>query len=381
MGEDVGQLGIAQQRFGGDAADVEADSAPILLLHHSDLEAELAGADGGDVATGARTENDEIEMGHASSLANIRQRSRFAPSAWKAGGMRFLVAGSSGFLGTHLVQELRAGGHDVIGLVRSGGGADTSVWDPYDGRLDPHIIEQSDVVVNLAGSPTAGNPHSKKWASDLEHSRVTTTRVLAEAIARSSRRPAFIAGNGISYYGDHGAEVLDETADSRGDALLTRVTRVWEQATQAAAEAGARVVVLRTSPVLDPRSAPLKQQLLQFRLGLGGRLGSGRQFFPCIGLSDWVGGVIWSAEQELSGPVNLCLPPVPTNREYTEALATAVGRPAVMHVPEFVLRRAAGAMAPELLGSLRCAPKALLESGYEFDAADITALLAQVVPR
>ena len=145
------------------------------------------------------------------------------------------------------------------------------------------------MVVNLAGAPTAGNPHSQRWADELLRSRVVTTRVLAEAIAAAGGGPSFLAGNGISYYGDHGDEVVTETSDSRGDALLTRVTREWQEATAPAVDAGARVCVLRTSPVLDRASAPLKQLVPLFKLGLGARLGDGRQYFPMISLRDWVG--------------------------------------------------------------------------------------------
>ena len=180
-------------------------------------------------------------------------------------------------------------------------------------------------MVNLAGSPTLGNPHSEKWARELRESRVTTTRVLAEAIATSDRKPAFLAGNGISYYGDRrdaGDPVLDESADSRGDALLTSVTRDWQAAAEPAAEAGARVCVLRTAPVMDRRSEPLKQLRLLFRAGLGGRLGDGSQHMPMISLRDWVGAAVHLAEHaDASGPFNLCCPQTPTNAEFTEALA------------------------------------------------------------
>ena len=131
----------------------------------------------------------------------------------------------------------------------------------------------------MAGAPTAGNPHSKKWAREMRESRVTTTRMLARAVADSERKPAFLAGNGIRCYGDHGAEVITEESDSRGDCLLTEVTREWQAAADPAAEAGARVCVLRTAPVLDRRAAPLQQLLLPFRLGLGARLGDGTQYF------------------------------------------------------------------------------------------------------
>ncbi|MGN6250957.1 MAG: TIGR01777 family oxidoreductase [Marmoricola sp.] len=290
--------------------------------------------------------------------------------------MHVLVAGSSGFLGTHLTQRLEHDGHTVTPLVRRTPQAGQRQWDPYAGPLDPATLEDVDVVVNLAGSPTLGNPHSSSWARELEHSRVTTTRVLADAIAASDRRPAFLAGNGISYYGDHGDDRLDESADSRGDALLTRVTRHWQAATAPASEAGARVAVIRTAPVLDASSAPLKQLKLLFSTGLGGRLGSGRQYFPVISLRDWVGGVAHLSTSTLDGPVNLCAPEVPTNAEFTAALGSALHRPTLAPVPAAAIRLAAGPMAPEVLNSVRGVPQALLEDGYTFADPDISAVLA-----
>lgn len=290
--------------------------------------------------------------------------------------MHVLIAGSSGFLGTHLTHRLAQDGHTVTPLVRRNPQPGARRWDPYAGPLDPATLEDVDVVVNLAGSPTLGNPHSSSWARELERSRVTTTRVLAQAIAASEQRPAFLAGNGISYYGDHGDEPLDESADSRGDALLTRVTRHWQAATTPASDAGARVAVIRTAPVLDADSAPLKQLRLLFSTGLGGRLGSGRQYFPVISLRDWVGGVAHLVTSALDGPVNLCAPQVPTNAEFTAALGAALHRPTLAPVPAAVIKAAAGPMAPELLNSVRGVPRALLDDGYRFADPDISAVLA-----
>jgi uncharacterized protein len=292
--------------------------------------------------------------------------------------VRVVVGGASGFLGTHLVSELTGRGHTVTKLVRrEPAAADESRWDPASGRVDQAAIAEADVVVNLAGAPTVGNPHSKKWATDLRTSRVQTTATLAEAIAASERPAAFLAGNGISYYGDHGADRLTETADSRGHALLTEVTREWEAAADPARAAGARVCVLRTAPVMDARSEPLRLLRRLFRLGLGGKLGSGEQYFPMISLRDWVGAVVHLAEHDAaSGAFNLCCPVTPTNAEFTRALGRAVGRPAVVPVPSFAIRIAAGDMSPELLGSQNTVPQALVDAGYEFRDDDVTAVLA-----
>lgn len=292
--------------------------------------------------------------------------------------MQIVIAGASGFLGSNLVSRLRGDGHDVTRLVRRPTTApDESTWDPHAERYDERLIDDADVVVNLAGSPTAGNPHSKAWALELRESRVTTTRVLAQAIAAADRTPAFLAGSGISYYGDHGAEVVTEESDSRGDALLTDVTREWQAAADPAVEAGARVCVLRTAPVMDRRSPPLKQMRLAFRLGLGTRLGDGRQYFPMVSLRDWLGAVTFLAGHDsAAGPFNLCCPVTPTNGEFTDALARAVGRKAFLAVPKAALKIGAGQMAPELLGSLNARPAALEAAGYEFRDRDVTAVLA-----
>lgn len=293
--------------------------------------------------------------------------------------MHVVIAGASGFLGSHLVDHLRAGGHEVTALVRRPAGAGEARWDPYADQVPTEVIESADVVVNLAGSPTQGNPHSKKWADQLRTSRVTTTRVLAETIAAGEGRPAFLAGNGISYYGDQGQTQLTESSPSTGDAFLTRVTREWQAAADPAVRSGARVCILRTAPVLDRQGAPLKQLVPLFKLGLGAKLGSGCQYFPCISLRDWIGGVSHLVTSELSGPVNVCCPVTPTNAEFTEALAQAVGRRAFLAAPGPVLSRAAGRLSDELLGSKNTRPAALLDDGYDFADTDIRDVVDQAL--
>ena len=221
--------------------------------------------------------------------------------------MRFLIAGSSGFLGTRLRERLGVLGHDVTQLVRRAPGPGQVRWDPYTAPLGADVVDNHDVVVNLAGTPTIGNPHSKKWAHNLMQSRVATTRVLAEAIAESSSRPVFLAGNAVAIYGDHGDERVTEETHPRSDTLLAGVTRAWQAAAQPARHASGRVCVMRTSPVYDRRSQPLGALRLQFKAGLGGRLGNGRQYVPMISTRDWVDAVIHLAETDsVSGPVNLC---------------------------------------------------------------------------
>lgn len=289
-----------------------------------------------------------------------------------------LLAGSSGFLGTNLRAELERRGHRVTALVRRPARLESeSTWDPETGVVDTAVVGAADVVVNLAGSPTLGNPHSKKWARELRESRIATTTALADAVAASARPPAFLAGNAVGWYGDHGDAEVTEAADSRSHTLMTSVCRDWQDATAPAVAAGARVCVLRTAPVQHRSSPPLKQQLLQFRAGLGGRIGSGRQWMPMISLRDWVGAVAFLAEhEEASGPVNLSCAEPATNAAFTKALAGAVRRPAVLPAPAALVRVAAGPVAPELLGSVRVVPAALLDLGYEFadpTVADVVA--------
>ncbi len=250
--------------------------------------------------------------------------------------MRIVIAGASGFLGSHLAPHLEGAGHEVNRLVRRAPtAAAESQWDPYADQVDADLIGTAEVVVNLAGAPTAGNPHSKSWANELRRSRVTTTVLLARTIAEAPEPPAYLAGNGISFYGDRGAEVLTESEGSRGDAMLTKVTREWQAATKPASDAGARVCILRTAPVLDRESAPLKQLLLPFRLGP--RRPAGQR--PTVLPGDLVarlGRPRWPSSPRptsVSGPVNLCCPATPTNAEFTAALADSVGTPGLARGP------------------------------------------------
>jgi uncharacterized protein (TIGR01777 family) len=292
--------------------------------------------------------------------------------------MRFLVAGGSGFLGSHLIARLRDDGHEVTQLVRRAPRSSDQVeWQPAEGALDPDVVAAADVVVNVAGSPTVGNPHSKRWARELRESRVDTTRLLAGAIAETGGRATFLAGNAVGYYGDHGTEPVTESSDSRGDSLLTKVTREWQAATEPAAAAGARVVVLRTAPVMHRDAPPLKQLRVLFKLGLGSRLGDGEQYFPMVSLRDWLDAVtLLAADADATGPFNICCPETPTNAEFTRALARLVSRPAFLVAPKRVLTVAGGAAAPELLNSTNVRPQALLDRGYEFSDRDVTSVLA-----
>jgi len=294
---------------------------------------------------------------------------------------RVVVAGSSGFLGTQLRQELGRRGHEVTALVRRPARIGESTWNPYAGMLDPDVIEAADVVVNLAGSSTFGNPHSRRWSQRLHDSRVTTTRVLAETIAASRRRPAYLAGNAVGWYGDHGSQRVGESADSRGHTLMTQVCRDWQDAARPAVEAGGRVAFLRTSPVIERTSPPLKQLIPVFRAGLGARVGNGRQRMPMISLRDWLGGVLHLVEHDIDGPVNLTCPQPPTNAEFTDTLARQVGRKPLLAVPAPAIRLGAGRLSPELLGSVDARPDVLTAAGFEFRDPDVAAILKTALAR
>ena len=294
---------------------------------------------------------------------------------------RVVMAGSSGFLGTHLRAELERRGHEVTGLVRRPARGGESTWNPYAGMLDPDVIESADVVVNLAGSPTFGNPHSRRWSTRLRESRVTTTRVLAEAVAASRRRPAYLAGNAVGWYGDHGSHPVGESADSRGHTLMTSVCRDWQDAARPAVEAGGRVVFLRTSPIIDRDSAPLKQLLPLVRAGLGARIGDGRQRMPMVSLRDWLGGVAHVVEGDIAGPVNLTCPRTPTNGEFTTELARQAGRKALLVLPTAAIRVGAGRLSPELLASVDARPDVLTAAGYRFRDGDVAAVLTAALHR
>lgn len=297
--------------------------------------------------------------------------------------MRFLIAGSSGFLGTSLRHRLHHLGHPVTRLVRHAPrSAEESQWDPYAGTLDRDQVERADVVVNLAGSPLAGNPHSSRYRRTLLESRVQGTRVLAEAIAGSERRPAYLAQNGTSWYGDRGDELLTEDSGPGEGSLLTPVTRQWQEATTPASDAGARVCVLRTAPALGGSGGAFPLMRRGFATGLAGPLGNGKQWFPIISIEDWVRAVLHLTERtEVSGPVNLVAPEPTTNGEFTRELGKRLRRPTALRIPAPLIRAAAGPMAPELLGSFRILPQRLLDSGFEFHHPDVGAVLDAALAR
>ncbi len=291
--------------------------------------------------------------------------------------MKLVLAGASGYLGTAWRDQLARDGHEVVRLVRGEPmSGNESRWDPHARQVDPAVIENADVVACLSGSALAGNPHSSKYRATLRDSRVHPTATLADAIARSERKPALIAQNGSSFYGDRGDEVLTEDSDTGPGSLLTEVTREWQAVTEPAAEAGARVCVLRTAPVLGAGSLTFRLLRGVFLTGLGGPLGDGSQYFPMISLDDWVRAATFVAtREESSGPYNLSLPEPCTNAEFTHALGTRLHRPTRLRVPAAPLRTLAGRLSGELLGSIRVVPARLQAEGFVFEQPDVGSLL------
>jgi uncharacterized protein (TIGR01777 family) len=295
--------------------------------------------------------------------------------------MRFVLAGASGFLGSALRERLAQDGHEAVRLVRGRPqSASESRWDPYVGRVDQSVIDSADVVVCLSGAPLAHWPWTESYRRTFAESRVLPTRTLAEAVAASPRKPALLAQNGIAGYGDQGETVLTETADTSAPTFMGGVTRQWEEATRPATEADARVVVLRTSVVLDRRGGALKPLLLVFRAGLGGPVGGGEQYFATISAQDWTRAVLFlAAAPECSGAVNLTGPSPTTNAEFSRELAGMLHRPAVVRVPAWPIRTALPDISSELLSSARVEPARLTAAGFRFEHPTLRDRLASAL--
>jgi uncharacterized protein len=283
--------------------------------------------------------------------------------------MKIVVSAASGFLGTALVPALRADGHDVVRLVRREVRAPDEIsWDPARHELDPARLSGVDAVIHLSGAGVGDHRWTASYKRTIMDSRVDSTRTIAEAVAAADPRPrVLLSSSGINFYGDTGDRTVDE-ATPRGTGFFADVCTAWEEATQAAEDAGVRVVLLRTSPVVAGRGGLIGKAALPFKVGLGGRLGSGRQYMPWISLRDYLDAVRFLlANDAVHGPVNLTAPEPATNAVFTRELAAVLHRPAAVPVPAFALRIALGDFADEaVLSGVRALPTVLLEHGFRF---------------
>lgn len=288
--------------------------------------------------------------------------------------MRVLISGASGLLGTALARSLGSDGHQTASLVRRPAGKGEVQWDPRQ-PLDPGKLNGFDAVVHLAGKNIAGI-WTAKFKQEALESRVVGTRTLATAAAESFRQTGqpklFVSASGVGYYGNRGDEVLTEESGA-GSGFLAEVCKQWEAATAPARDAGVRVVNLRIGVVLAHDGGALKPMLLPFRLGLGGRVGSGRQWMSWVALEDVTGAMKFALQNErIAGPVNVVGPSPVRNAEFVKALGRALHRPTVFPVPEFVVRNVMGEMGRELLlTSAHAEPKKLCETGYAFRYANL----------
>jgi uncharacterized protein (TIGR01777 family) len=293
--------------------------------------------------------------------------------------MRILVTGASGLIGTALVPALREDGHEVTRLVRRAPtAADEARWDPANHVLDPALVAETDAVIHLSGAGVGDRRWSEQYRRTLRDSRIESTRTVAAALAAAPARPrVLLAGSAVGWYGDTGDRVVEESAPA-GTGFFAELCRDWEAATRAAVEAGVRVVNLRTGLVCAPGGGLLGKLAPLFKAGLGGRLGSGRQYTPWISLRDVLGIIRFLlATEELHGPVNLTGPEPVTNAEFTRLLAATVHRPAVLPVPRVALRIAVGEFADEgVLAGQRAVPAVLLRHEYPFQDEDAAAALS-----
>ncbi|MDH6575060.1 TIGR01777 family oxidoreductase [Kitasatospora sp. MAP5-34] len=296
--------------------------------------------------------------------------------------MRIAVTGSTGLIGSALVRSLLADPaerHEVVRLVRhrsrTGRQPDGTVgvgWNPQLLQVDRHGLDGVEAVVHLAGAGVGNRRWTDAYKREIRDSRVLGTETIAAALAEAKEPPrVLVSGSAVGYYGQTAARVIDEKAPA-GDDFLARVCVEWEGATRPAADAGIRVAYARTGLVLAASGGAGARLFPLFKLGLGGRLGSGYQFWSVISLADEVAALRFLIDTpELSGPFNLTGPEPVTNRELTEAMGRVLGRPTPFPVPEFALKAALGEMAVEVAGSHRVVPQRLLDAGFVFQHPDV----------
>lgn len=293
---------------------------------------------------------------------------RCFPARRKLGRVKIVVSGASGLVGSALVPALEAGGHGVVRLVRRPPvGARELEWNPAAGTLDASALAGIEGAVHLSGA-TIGRRWTRARKAEIRESRVKSTTLLAETLAEVEPRPSvLVCAGGVGIYGDRGDEILTEESEL-GSGFLSEVGRAWEGACEPARSAGLRVVNLRGGIVLSRQGGALARLFTPFRLGLGGRVGSGRQWWSWIAIDDLVRAIRFALERALTGPLNTVSPNPATNGQFAKALGEALGRPAVLPFPAVVAKAVFGEMAEEaLLTGQRALPARLLDAGFAFD--------------
>jgi uncharacterized protein len=299
---------------------------------------------------------------------------------------RILVSGVSGPIGAALVPSLKMNGATIVRLVRADSRLDparateTVPWEPAK-PISPEAVSGFDAVIHLAGESIIGRWTAAK-KTKIRDSRVAGARNLADALAAAKDKPAvFVSSSAIGYYGNRGDELLNEHS-APGTGFLAQVCCEWEAATEPAVAAGIRTVQLRTGVVLSPRGGALGKMLTPFKMGVGGRIGSGRQWMSWIDVDDMVGAIQHMLKTDLHGPVNMVAPKPVTNTEFTSTLAGALSRPAFCPMPAFAVKLAFGEMGETvLLGSQRVEPLELAKSGYAFRFSELRASLRNILKR
>jgi uncharacterized protein len=295
------------------------------------------------------------------------------------------VTGSTGLIGTALVGALEAGGHFVRRIVRRPArDAEHDIrWDPAAGTIDVVELSGADAIVHLAGANVAGHRWTDSYKAQIRDSRVLGTRLLSKTIAGMLAKPAvLVSASAVGYYGDRGDEPVDESSPP-GRGFLADVCQQWESETAPARDAGVRVVNLRFGLVLSREGGALAQMLTPFKLGVGGAIGSGRQYISWIALDDAVRVIQFALQAAaLAGPANAVAPGPVTNRQFTESLGRVLGRPTVLPLPAFAARLAFGEMADEmLLSGVRALPHALENAGFAFQHPQLEPALRHILER
>jgi uncharacterized protein (TIGR01777 family) len=294
---------------------------------------------------------------------------------------KILVSGSSGLIGAALVPALQSNGYEVVRLVRGASASGRVGWDPAR-PLAPESVSGFEVIIHLAGESIVGRWTEAKKRR-IRESRVQGTRALAAALAKAPQPPrSLISASAIGYYGNRGEETLREDSSS-GDGFLPEVCREWEAAAEPASKAGIRAVQMRFGVVLSALGGALQKMLLPFRMGVGGKVGNGRQWMSWIAIDDLVGAIQHVIKTDtLRGPVNGVGPGPVRNAEFTKTLASVLSRPAIFPMPGFAARLAFGQMADELLlASQRVEPAKLMASGYVFQKPDLSTALEDILKK